>query len=270
LTQWTVRLEARTSAGEVTTTELVTVSRPAMVSTLAEVGLVLSETKALLAKLQASMLCSQVAEYAAHHRACVECGALQPLKDRRMRRLQTLFGTVELEAPRFKLCRCRLTMPMAGTVLFSPVCALLTARCTPELERVQAELGAHTSFRDGARILEALLPVSPANHESLRSRTHAVALQLEAADRQAAAEITAVRDDTDKAAAADASRPVTLLHGPAQWRLEPARRRRLRPDLTSDTHLAVQAEPRPPPPHPQAEAQAQELAGSAAPQLARV
>ncbi len=53
--QWTVRLEARTSTGEVTTTELVTFSRPAMVSTLAEVGLVLSETKALLAKLQAGI-----------------------------------------------------------------------------------------------------------------------------------------------------------------------------------------------------------------------
>ncbi len=50
--QWTVRLEARTSQGEVTTTELVTFSRPVMVSTLAEVGLVLSETKALLAKLR--------------------------------------------------------------------------------------------------------------------------------------------------------------------------------------------------------------------------
>jgi hypothetical protein len=92
--QWTVRLEARTSGGEVTTTELVTFSRPAVVSTLAEVGLVLSETKALLAKLQASMLCGQVAEYAANHRACVGCGALQPLKDRRTRRLQTLFGVV--------------------------------------------------------------------------------------------------------------------------------------------------------------------------------
>jgi len=63
--RWTVRLEARTSQGEVTTTELVTFSRPVVVSTLAEVGLVLSETKALLAKLQASMLCGQVAAYAA-------------------------------------------------------------------------------------------------------------------------------------------------------------------------------------------------------------
>ncbi len=94
--QWTVRLEARTSAGEVKTTELVTFSRPGVVSTLAEVGLMLAETKALLAKLQASMLCEQVAAYAAHHQVCAACGVLQPFKDRRTRRLQTLFGTVEV------------------------------------------------------------------------------------------------------------------------------------------------------------------------------
>jgi len=210
--QWTMRLEARTSAGEVTTTELATFSRPGVASTLAEIGLMLAETKTFLAKLQASMLCGQVAEYAAHHRVCSECGVLQPLKERRTRRLQTLFGTVEVEAPRFKVCRCRLTTPLAE-VTVSPVCALLTARCTPELERVQPELGARTSFRDGARILESLLPVSPANHGSLRSRTHAVALQLEAADRQAATEVTAVRDDTAKAAAADAGRAVVMLDG---------------------------------------------------------
>ncbi len=202
--QWTVRLGARTSAGEVETTELVTFSRPGVVGTLAEIGLVLSETKALLARLQASVLCGQVAEYAAHHRVCPECRVLRSLKDRRTRRLQTLFGTVEVGAPRFKVCRCRVTTPLAE-VTTSPVSALLTARCMPELEQVQAELGAHTSFRDGVRILEALLPVSPANHESLRARTHAVALRLEADDRQAAAEGTAVRDDTAKAAAADGS-----------------------------------------------------------------
>jgi hypothetical protein len=51
LMQWTVRLKARASGGEVTTTELLTFSRPVVVSTLAEVGLVLSETKTLSAKL---------------------------------------------------------------------------------------------------------------------------------------------------------------------------------------------------------------------------
>ncbi len=166
-----------------------------------------------MAKLQASMLCGQVVAYAAHHRACAACRVLQPLKDRRTRRLQTLFGTVEIEAPRFKMCRCRpsATQELARTV--SPVCALLTARRTPELERVQAELGARTSFRDAARILDTLLPASPANQEGVRTRTHAVALRIEAADRQAATEVTAVRDEPDKAAATDGRRPVVMLDG---------------------------------------------------------
>ena len=211
--QWTVRLEARTSAEDVQTTELVTFSRPAVVSTLAEVGLVLAETKTLLARQQASMLCGQVAEYAAHRRICPQCGMLQSFKDRRTRRLQTLFGMVEVKAPQFKLCRCRPSAPMVEARTFSPVCALLTARCTPELEQVQAELGARTSFRGAARILDTLLPVSPANRESVRIRTHAVALRIEAADRQAAAEITAVRNEPDKPAVADEHRPIVMLDG---------------------------------------------------------
>jgi len=84
-----VRLEATTSAGEVKTTELVTFNRLGTVSTLAEIGLMLAETKTLLAKLQASIVCGQVAAYAAHHRVCAACGVLRPLKDRRTRRLQT-------------------------------------------------------------------------------------------------------------------------------------------------------------------------------------
>ena len=78
---------------------------------------------------------------------------------------------------------------------------------------VAAELGARTSFRDGARVLESLLLVPPANHESLRTRTHAVALQPGAADRQVAAEGTAVPNEPAKAAAADASRPVVMPDG---------------------------------------------------------
>ncbi len=175
--QQPVQLDARTEQGEVNRTGLLTVSRPAMDITLAEVGLMLAEAKALLAKRQASMRRGQVTEYAAHCRVCPACGALQPLKDRRTRRIQTLFGTVEVEAPRIRVCCCRVSAAMPE-VAFSPVCALLTARCTPELERVQAELGARTAFREAARVLEALLPVSSANHESVRLRTHAVAVHL--------------------------------------------------------------------------------------------
>jgi len=45
-----------------------------MISTLAEVGLMLAESKMHLAKLQASMLCGRVAEYAAFRRVCAACG----------------------------------------------------------------------------------------------------------------------------------------------------------------------------------------------------
>jgi len=48
-------------------------SRPAMVSTLAEVGLMLAETKALVAKLQVHVLCGRVAEDATHRRIRAEC-----------------------------------------------------------------------------------------------------------------------------------------------------------------------------------------------------
>ena len=205
--RWTVRLEARTDTGEVETTELVTIGRPVVGGMLAELGLALSEAKAVLAKLQASMVQSQVADYAACRRVCPQCRVPQPLKDRRSRRLQTLFGTVEVEAPRFRVCRCRPLAPTAAVTL-SPVCALLTARCTPELERVQAELGARTSFREAARILEALLPASPANHESVRNRTHVAARQLETADQRAA--VTVVVGDT---AAAGVIQPIVMLDG---------------------------------------------------------
>ena len=69
--QWTMQLEARTDQGEVTTTELLTFSRPAVAGTFAEVGLMLAEAEALLATLQASMLCAQVTEYAAHRPSVV-------------------------------------------------------------------------------------------------------------------------------------------------------------------------------------------------------
>ena len=78
---------------------------------------------------------------------------------------------------------------------------------------MQAELGVRTSFRDAAHILDILLPASPANQESVRIRTHAVARQLEAADRRAAAEVMAVPDKPDKTGVANEHRPVVMLDG---------------------------------------------------------
>ncbi len=66
--RWTMRLEARTGAGEVT------ISRPVVDGTQADIGLALSETKALSSELQASLVQAQVAEYASRHRIYSHCG----------------------------------------------------------------------------------------------------------------------------------------------------------------------------------------------------
>ena len=179
---WAIRLEVKTGRGEVESIDLATITRPAATAAAAEVSLSPAEAKALLAGLQASMVRTQLAEHVVQGRLCPECRAVLRVKDRRLRRLQTLFGTVEVEAPRLRLCPCRRVLGKPGATV-SPVCSLLrAAHCTPELERVQAELGARTSFREAARILTALLPVGAANHASVRNRTHAVGQRLEVAD----------------------------------------------------------------------------------------
>ena len=183
--EWTIRLEAKTGWGEAETVELVSITRPVLAATVDDVGLTLAEAKSLMASLQEAMVRGQVAEYLHCRRVCPHCLTFQSVKDRRRRRLQTLFGTVDVEAPRYRICRCRLP-PCVDEATFSPVSELLPGRCTPELERIQAEVGARTSFREGARILEMLLPVSPAGHVSVRNRLHSIARQLEAVDAKRA------------------------------------------------------------------------------------
>lgn len=159
--QWTLRLEIRTGAGEIQTQELMTFSRPAKVTSAQEIGLTLAETKGLLSHLQQRVVEAQLAQHAAASRPCPHCQKLRPVKGYQRRRLQTLFGTVEFQAPRFKACPCQ--PPPAGASRVTTVCPLsdlLPRRATPELERLQAELGAKGSFREAARTLATLLPTA--------------------------------------------------------------------------------------------------------------
>ena len=165
--------------------ETVSIIRPVLAATADNVGLSLAEAKSLRARLQEAMVRGQVAEYLHCRMVCPDCLTFQPVKDRRQRRAQSLFGTVDVETPRYRICRCRLP-PCVDEVTFSPVSELLRGRCTPELEPIQVEVGARTSFREGARILEMLLPGSPAGHVSVRNRLHSVARQLEATDAKRA------------------------------------------------------------------------------------
>ena len=73
------------------------------------IGLTLEEGKHLLAALQVHLVQAQAEDHSRRRRRCQRCGAQRPLKDQRSRRLVSLFGTVEVRAPRFTPCRCAVT-----------------------------------------------------------------------------------------------------------------------------------------------------------------
>jgi hypothetical protein len=111
-------------------------------------------------------------------RVCPACLKMRRHRDCRMRTIQTLFGTVTVEAPRISICPCSNTRGFVD-LSCSSLTDLFPDRCTPELRQLQAELGARYSFREAGRLLSQLLPCSPTNHATIRNRTHRVAANLE-------------------------------------------------------------------------------------------
>ena len=109
--------------------------------------------------------------------ATARCRGLRPLKDTRTRRLNSLFGTIEVPAPRFKPCRCA----VAARSTLCPASELLPDRCTPEYERTLAKMGAWLPYRCARRFLSELFPLGADLpwHETIRRRTARVGLGIE-------------------------------------------------------------------------------------------
>lgn len=179
--EWSIKLEARPGWGAVETIEVARLERRVVGLMAEEVGLSLAEAKDILAELQRLILQTQMEEYATCGRICPGCPTPRRRRDRRTRTIQTLFGTVTVGAPRIGVCPCQDTMGFKDLSI-PPLAELLPDRCTPELRRVQAELGARYFFREAGRLLSAFLPCPPPNHASVRNRLARVADALEAGD----------------------------------------------------------------------------------------
>lgn len=150
-----------------------------------DLGLRLAEAKDLLQQLQLRMIEGQIEQSATLDRRCCHCGLTRPLHDRRQRIIQTLFGTVTVRLLRLRPCPCR--RPEADSSgsggRSRRVSMLLKGRATPELVRIQAELGARLSFREAARVIDLFLPSGVgANHMTVRRRLAEIADQVEARD----------------------------------------------------------------------------------------
>jgi hypothetical protein len=140
------------------------------------VGLTLAEGKLVLAGLQHHLVQAQTEDHCRRRRRCHRCGTPRPIKDQRSRRLLSLFGTVEVSAPRFKPCRCAVTCCRT----LSPVSEIMPDRCTPEYERIVAKMGASLPYRRVRTLLSEFFPLDDVpSVETARQRTIRVGARLE-------------------------------------------------------------------------------------------
>ena len=175
--EWRVTIELSGADGTKQTHEVARGGGADPHSTFDPLGLTLDDGKALLAGVQRRLVQARVAEYCALRRRCPHCPGLRPLKDTRTRRLNSLFGTVEVPAPRFKPCRCAVT---ARSTL-CPASELMPDRCTHEYERTLAKMGAWLPYRRARQFLSEFFPLGDDLpwHQTIRRRTMRVGAGLE-------------------------------------------------------------------------------------------
>jgi hypothetical protein len=183
--KWTILVETTGADGATERIEIAALERDLSSPTPDDIGLRLAEAKDLLLRLQSFLAQDHVRRVSAIDRTC-QCGSRRRLHDYRSRQVATLFGRVILRQPRWRRCECDSfeTQPNTDQACRqSRTSALTRGRATPELVRVQAELGARLSFREAARVMNVLLPTGKAaNHTSIRRRLASTADRLQILD----------------------------------------------------------------------------------------
>jgi hypothetical protein len=118
-------------------------------------GLTLAEGKALLARLQQTLVTQQAAAYVEQHRLCPACGRRQGTKDTHVIVYRTLFGKLHIASPRLYTCACG----QSASRSFSPLAALLPERTAPELLYLQSKWAALMSYGLTVDLLAEVLPM---------------------------------------------------------------------------------------------------------------
>jgi hypothetical protein len=174
--KWRVMVELTGSDGTLSTYEIGSGGSNTAECSAATVGLTLADGKRILASLQRDLVRAQAEEYCRQRWLCSHCRSQRPLKDVRARRLASLFGTVEVRAPRFLPCRCAVTRRHT----LNPAAEIMPDRCTPEYECVIAKMGSLLPYRRARTLLSDFLPLGdvPAV-ETSRRRTMRVGARLE-------------------------------------------------------------------------------------------
>ena len=174
--KWRILVELAGADGSVQSHEISVGGCGTINSSAETLGLTLAEGKKTLAGLQRHLVQAQTEEHCRNRRRCQRCGAQRPLKDIRRRRLTSLFGVVEVRAPRFGPCRCG----VASRRTITPAAEIMPDRCTPEYERTLAKMGDLLPYRRARSLLDEFFPLGDAPEvETIRQRTMRVGARLE-------------------------------------------------------------------------------------------
>jgi hypothetical protein len=175
--RWRVVIELTRDDGATHCHEVSTGNDDSSGSAVSPLGLTLADAKAVLAGMQRHLVQAQVADYCRDRRCCPHCQEQRPLEDIRTRRLSALFGTVEVQGPRSKPCRCSVTSRRT----LAPMAEIMPDRCTTEYERIVAKLGAWMPYRRARGFLAEFFPVGDdvPEVETIRQRTLRVGARLE-------------------------------------------------------------------------------------------
>ena len=174
--QWRVMVELTGADGSVGVHEVYVGDCRAAVCSPETLGVNQAQAKDILAGVQLHLVQAQVEEYCESRRRCPRCRAQRPLKDRRPRRLRSLFGVIAVRAPRFAPCCCSETRYET----LSPVGEIMPDRCTPEYERTLAGTGAVLPYRRARSALDDAFPLGAVPViETIRQRTLQVGARLE-------------------------------------------------------------------------------------------
>jgi hypothetical protein len=172
--KFTIQLATQTETGE-DIQELASLERET--EGLEELGISLTEAKALLAALQKQVVEQQVAAYLADRNKCPHCAQAFRHKDQHPVVFRTLFGNLVFPSPRWFQCTCQ----PHETRTFSPLAELLTEHCSPERLYLETKWASLVSFDLAAKMFEDVLPIETHIHAtSVRNHLQRVAKRAEA------------------------------------------------------------------------------------------
>jgi DNA-binding ferritin-like protein (Dps family) len=141
-----------------------------------DLGLSIAEAKDLLHGMQKTLVAAQISDYLAAFHTCPNCAAPRASKGRHTIAYRTVFGKINLSSPRLYDCRCQ----NHGRHSSSPLAALLTTHCAPELLYLETKFASLMSYGLSVEILSEVLPIAEAiNPTTMQRHLHHVAERME-------------------------------------------------------------------------------------------